>query len=114
LIVTSKPTLMIHNKMWEPSMETSQKIIKIVYEVDTIITTVSFIPAFVYWYNNILLPLIRQFFHISNRINEYLDRRQYFASCLNTFCRNLITTWRFIIFSFAIAVSPLRQSVANT
>jgi hypothetical protein len=28
------------------------------------------------WYNNRLLPLIRQFLLISNRINEFVDSRQ--------------------------------------
>jgi hypothetical protein len=50
---------------------------KILYEVDSSdIITVSFIALFVNWYNNRLLPLIRQFFLIPNRINEFVDRGQ--------------------------------------
>jgi hypothetical protein len=40
-----------------------------------IIITVSFVTLFVNWYNNRLLQLIRQFFLIPNRINEFEDRR---------------------------------------
>jgi hypothetical protein len=36
-------------------------------------TTFSFIALFVNWYNNRLLPLIRQLFLIPNRINEFMD-----------------------------------------
>jgi hypothetical protein len=45
--------------------------INILYEI-----AVDFIPLFVKWYNNRLLPLIRQFFPIPNRNNEYMDGRQ--------------------------------------
>jgi hypothetical protein len=38
------------------------------YEVDP--TTISFIPFFANWYNDRLIPLIRQFFLIPNQINE--------------------------------------------
>jgi hypothetical protein len=38
-----------------------------------IITTVSFVTLFVNWYNTRLLPLIRQFFLIPNRVNEFMD-----------------------------------------
>jgi hypothetical protein len=38
-----------------------------------IIIAVSFIPLFVNWYNNRLLPLIRQLFLILNNINEFMD-----------------------------------------
>jgi hypothetical protein len=44
---------------------------KILYEIDsgeypTIIITIRFITPLVHWYNNRLLPLIRQFFLIPN------------------------------------------------
>jgi hypothetical protein len=43
---------------------------KILYDVDSSdIHTVSFIALLVNWYNNSLLPLIRQFFLIPNRFN---------------------------------------------
>jgi hypothetical protein len=49
----------------------------ILYEVDSmIIITVTFVTLFVNWYNNRLLPLIRQFFLIPNRINEFADHGQ--------------------------------------
>jgi hypothetical protein len=38
------------------------------------ITTVSFIALLVNWYNNRLLPLIRQFFFIPNRIINIIPR----------------------------------------
>jgi hypothetical protein len=58
------------------------------------------------WYNNGLLPLIRQFFLIPNRIDEFMVlRHQCFTSYLNHFCQNLITAWQFILFNFAMAVS---------
>jgi hypothetical protein len=41
-----------------------------------IIATVSFITLFVNWYNNRLFPLIRQFFFIPYRINEFVHHRQ--------------------------------------
>jgi hypothetical protein len=40
-----------------------------------IITTVSFIALLVNWYDKRLLPLIRQFFLIPKRINEFMDLR---------------------------------------
>jgi hypothetical protein len=40
------------------------------------IITASFVTLFVNWYNNRLLPLIRQLSLIPNRINEFVDRRQ--------------------------------------
>jgi hypothetical protein len=65
----SKPTLKIpNNLMYTWIMD------KLLYEADnndipTIITAVSFITLLVNWYNNRLLPLIRQFFLIPNRNN---------------------------------------------
>jgi hypothetical protein len=38
-----------------------------------IIIAVNFITLLGNWYNNRLLPLIRQFFHIPNGINEFVD-----------------------------------------
>jgi hypothetical protein len=38
-----------------------------------IITAVSFIILLVNWYKNELLPLIRQFFLIPSRMNEFMD-----------------------------------------
>jgi hypothetical protein len=54
---------------------------EILYEADnsdylTIITTVSFIALLVKWYSNILLPVLRQFFVITNRINKFMDLRK--------------------------------------
>jgi hypothetical protein len=46
---------------------------KLIAVIPTIIITVT---LFVSWYNNRLLTLIRQFFLIPNRINEFVDRRQ--------------------------------------
>jgi hypothetical protein len=40
-----------------------------------IIITVSFTNLFVNWYSNTLFALIRQFFLIPNRINEFMDHR---------------------------------------
>jgi hypothetical protein len=41
-----------------------------------IITEVSFITLFVNWFNNTFLPLLRQFFLIPNRMNEFMDLGQ--------------------------------------
>jgi hypothetical protein len=38
-----------------------------------VISTVSFIAFLVNWYNNRLLPQIRQFFLTPNRINEFMN-----------------------------------------
>jgi hypothetical protein len=58
-----------------------------------------FYHSFVNWYNNRLLPLIRQYFLIANRINEFMDLRQLcFNSYLNQFCQDLITVMHFIPF----------------
>jgi hypothetical protein len=38
-------------------------------------TTVRFVALIANWYNNSLLPLIRQFFLIPNRIKEFMDLR---------------------------------------
>jgi hypothetical protein len=57
------------------------------------------------WYNNRLLPLIRQFFLIPNRINEFLDN----------FFWNLDATWQYIFFfNFAIAFLSSRQLRLDT
>jgi hypothetical protein len=37
---------------------------------------ISFISHFVNWYNNSVFPLIRQFFYIPNRTDEFVDERQ--------------------------------------
>jgi hypothetical protein len=53
---------------------------KILYEYESsdvmTIITVSFITHFLSSYNNRLLPLIKQFFLIPNRSNEFVDCRQ--------------------------------------
>jgi hypothetical protein len=45
-----------------------------------IITAVSFITLFVNWFNNTLLPLLRQFFLIENRMNNFL------FLCIASYC----------------------------
>jgi hypothetical protein len=69
---------------------------------------VNFITLLLNWYNNRLLTQIRHFFIIPIEINEFVGLELCFADCLNQFCRDLITTWIFIIFNFAIAISPSR------
>jgi hypothetical protein len=38
-------------------------------------TIINFIALLVNWYNNEFLPILRQFFLIPNRINEFMDLR---------------------------------------
>jgi hypothetical protein len=39
------------------------------------------------WYNNKHLSMIKQFFFVLNRMNEFMDfRLQYFTTCLKEFC----------------------------
>jgi hypothetical protein len=55
-----------------------------------IITTNGFIALLVNWYINRLLPLIRQFFLIPNRINEFMDypllRHEHFRTMISHQC----------------------------
>jgi hypothetical protein len=53
---------------------------KLITVIFSIITTVSFITLLVNWYNNRLLPLIRQFFLIPTRIYEFMDLKPCFTS----------------------------------
>jgi hypothetical protein len=77
--VTWKPTLMIPNNFVYIRTYSSEKDIGKVFVwswqqwYPTIITTVSFIALLVNWYSNRLLPLIWQFFFISNKINHFMD-----------------------------------------
>jgi hypothetical protein len=49
------------------------------------------------FYNNRFLPLIRQFFLISNRFHEFRDLRKCFTFRLNQFWQNLINIRQFIL-----------------
>jgi len=50
-------------------------------------------------YNNRLLPILRQFLLILNRINNFMDLNPNCSTALfNQFCWNLISTWRFVPF----------------
>jgi membrane protein DedA with SNARE-associated domain len=67
---------------------------KLIAVISPIIIKISVFAVPLNWYNTRLIPLIRQFFLIPNGINEFMDLRPYcFASLLNQFCQNLITTW---------------------
>jgi hypothetical protein len=70
----------IISSMYGPNLE--RRIFdKILYDVDNsdipwqLLQSV-LAPFFMNWYNNRLLPLIRQLFLIPNRITEFMDRRQ--------------------------------------
>jgi hypothetical protein len=52
---------------------------KLVAVITPISTTGSFITLLVNWYKNGLIPLIRQFFHIPNRINDIMDLGRIFT-----------------------------------
>jgi hypothetical protein len=55
------------------------------------------------WYHDRLLPLLRQFLLIPNRINMFMDLRENCSTpCFNKFCWDLINTWWFVPFSFSI------------
>jgi hypothetical protein len=59
------------------------------YEVDSmIIITVSFVTFFLNWYNNRFLPMIRQFFLLPNRVNEFVDQ---FCTCICVISLKLCT-----------------------
>jgi hypothetical protein len=49
-------------------------------------TTVNFIALLVNWYNNELLPILRQFFLIPKRINEFMDFRTWRRLFFFYFC----------------------------
>jgi hypothetical protein len=49
-----------------------------------IIISVTFITHLVNWYSNRLLPLIRQFFLIPNRSEEFVDQTLMFHLLLDT------------------------------
>jgi hypothetical protein len=45
---------------------------KLIAVISNDITRASFVTLLVNWYNNRLLPLIRKFFLIPNRINQFM------------------------------------------
>jgi hypothetical protein len=56
-----------------------------------IVTTVCFITLLINRYNDWLLPLLRQFLFIPNRVNKFMDLKANFStSCFNHFCLNVI------------------------
>jgi hypothetical protein len=74
--------------------------------VPSIITTVSFNAFFTNLYNNRFLPLLWQFLFTPNRISKFVDlRTQWITSSLDYLCQSLISTWRFLSFRFAVAIS---------
>ena len=59
-----------------------------------IITTICIIAFLIDRYNDLLLPLLRQFLLIPNRNNKFMDLiANCSAPCLNHFCWDLISTW---------------------
>jgi hypothetical protein len=70
------------------------------------IITVSFIALFVNWYDNRLLPLIRQFFLIANGVNEFRGSEAViFHLLLESFGWNFIITWLFKFFQLCNVIS---------
>jgi hypothetical protein len=60
------------------------------------------LPAFFNWYNNKLLPLIRQFFLIPNRINKFAVVKIPHAVCEVGCCENANETSRELVFRVSI------------
>ena len=57
-------------------------------------------------YNDRILPLLRQFLHIPNRITKFMDLTANFpTSCFNQLFSGLINAWCFFSFSVGISTS---------
>ena len=71
------------------------QLLKVIHTL--IITTVCFITLCTDRYNDQLLPLLRQFFLIPNRINKFMDLKMNCPTpSFNQCCWNLINTWCFV------------------
>jgi len=80
-----------------------------------IITAVTFIALPVDRYNDRLLPLLRQFLLIPNKINTFMDRRANIsASCFNQFYWDLISTCWFVSFYHSTANSNFKSLGSGT
>jgi hypothetical protein len=104
--VTKKPTWWSRIISSTYGLNSERMLDKILLDTDNSVSHnnyISFITLPINWYNNRLLPLVRQFFLIPNRTGLWISKC--FKSCLNLFCWNLINTWLFIPFQVCNAIS---------